>query len=424
VKCIDEEIPFEIPESWEWCRLGSIVQHNTGKTLDKGRNTGKAFEYITTSNVYWEGFELNNLKSMLMEENTIDRFTVKKGDLLVCEGGDSGRSAVWEYERTICFQNHVHRVRPYLSIESWYVYFFLHKIYLSKEIEQYKKGVAIQSLSGDALSSILLPLPPIKEQKCIIEEVKRCSHFVETIELNKISLEQFITQAKSKILDLAIRGKLVPQDPNDEPASVLLERIKSEHPESKKKTKYTGDNSHYPFMIPKSWEWVQVIDIAKLITGNTPSKENKNLYGFDFPFYKPADLEKGINVSTALDNLSSLGYEISRKLPKNSILVTCIGATIGKVGLIKQEGTCNQQINAIVPYFGIEPIFIYYFCISTFFQTQIKGNASATTLPIINKNKFGMLQITIPPTQEQIRIIKKIEEIFDSLDRIENSIKA
>jgi len=168
-----EEIPFEIPGNWVWCRLGEIVQHNSGKTLDSGRNTGVLRPYITTSNLYWGYFVLDNLRQMKIEDSEIDRCIAIKGDLLVCEGGEAGRSAVWQSEESVCFQNHIHRVRPHLEISSEYLYYYMKKIFISGEIHNYRKGMGIKNLSGSALSSIILPLPPLSEQKRIVAEIEK-----------------------------------------------------------------------------------------------------------------------------------------------------------------------------------------------------------------------------------------------------------
>ncbi|MDE5743189.1 MAG: restriction endonuclease subunit S, partial [Bacteroidales bacterium] len=140
-----------------------------------------------------------------------------------------------------------------------------------------------------------------------------------------------------------------------------------------------------PFEVPASWAWTTLGEIGDIITGSTPPKDITEYYGGNIPFYKPTDLEQGINTKISTDTLTALGYNQSRKIPVGSVLVTCIGATIGKTGLISTEGACNQQINAIIPSRLITSLFLYYFCISGYFQKEIRNNASATTLPILNK---------------------------------------
>ena len=171
----------------------------------------------------------------------------------------------------------------------------------------------------------------------------------------------------------------------------------------------TSDKPHYPFELPKGWKWTTLGEIGEITTGNTPSKDNKEYYGGNIPFFKPTDLEQGIDTKFSNDKLSQLGFESSRKLPANTVLVTCIGATIGKTGLISVEGSCNQQINAIVPTKSIIPYFLYYACVSEYMQNEIKSNASATTLPILNKGNFSKIAFPLPPLEEQKRIVSEIE---------------
>ena len=187
---------------------------------------------------------------------------------------------------------------------------------------------------------------------------------------------------------------------------------------------FTSDKPHYenvPFEIPSSWVWTTLGDIAEIITGNTPSKDIKEYYSGNIPFFKPTDLEQGIHTKYSKDRLTPLGFEQSRKLPANSVLVTCIGATIGKTGLTTVEGTCNQQINAIIPTSAILAKFLFYVCVSDYMQHEIKANASATTLPILNKGNFSKIAITIPPLQEQSRIVKSIEHWLSLVDCIEGN---
>ncbi len=170
------------------------------------------------------------------------------------------------------------------------------------------------------------------------------------------------------------------------------------------------------FRLPKGWIWRRLGEIGEVVTGTTPSKSREEYYARDFPFYKPTDLNNGYYVRKSEDGLSKKGIEEARLLPVKSILVTCIGATIGKTGFIRIEGASNQQINAIIPEKHILPEFVYFMCITPQFQKSIIDNASATTLPILNKSKFKDLDFPLPPLPEQKRIVSKIEELFTDLD--------
>lgn len=181
-KITQEEIPFELPDGWVWCRLGSIVQHNAGKTLHKGQNTGLFRDYITTSNLYWGYFKLDNVKKIQLEDNELERCSATKGDLLICEGGDVGRSSIWNEDYDICFQNHIHRIRPYSNINNIYIYYFMMYLYDSNKIIHYKKGMGIGNLSGQSLASIVLPLPPLEEQKAIVEKVEQLMQKCQALE--------------------------------------------------------------------------------------------------------------------------------------------------------------------------------------------------------------------------------------------------
>ena len=254
---------------------------------------------------------------------------------------------------------------------------------------------------------------------------------------------------RKKILDLAIRGKLVPQDPNDEPASALLECIRTEKQQMVKDGKlkkkdikndtviYVGeDNLHYekfqdgtvkciedeiPFELPEGWEWTRLGSVFFTVTGSTPSTKDTSLYGTDYPFYKPADLDAGYKVFKSESTVSEKGYRSGRPLPPHSVLVTCIGATIGKTGYIHNAGICNQQINAILPNTDILSDYTYFCICSQFEQQQILINSSATTLPILNKSKFDNLLFPVPPHEQQLLIVDKIQGMLTLVNKIQDN---
>ena len=174
-----------------------------------------------------------------------------------------------------------------------------------------------------------------------------------------------------------------------------------------------------PFDLPECWAWSRIGTSFITVTGNTPSTKDSTLYGGDFPFYKPSDLDNGIRVESARDTVSKKGYLCGRSLPELAVLVTCIGATIGKTGLIRKVGICNQQINAILPNGFILSEYMYYVICSNYEQSQIIARSAATTLPIINKGNFDRLLIPIPPILEQKQIIETINEMFALVSTIE-----
>lgn len=170
-KEITEEILFDLPDKWQWCRIGTVFMHNNGKQLNKGNTKGKLMKYITTSNLYWDGFVLDNLKEMPFEENEIERCMAVKGDLLVCEGGDIGRSCIWNYDFPIMLQNHIHKLRPYIPICTKFFYYIFNLYNLTGLIGG--KGIGIQGFSSKALHNTLVPLPPLKEQHRIVAQIEK-----------------------------------------------------------------------------------------------------------------------------------------------------------------------------------------------------------------------------------------------------------
>jgi type I restriction enzyme S subunit len=177
--------PFKIPNYWLTVKIGDIFDHNTGKTLNINNKEGLLKDYITTSNLYWNKFDLSFTRKMYFKESEINKYSATKGDLLICEGGDFGRAAIWRYDYNVCFQNHIHRLRPLglLSVEFYFYIFYLYK----KANLLEGKGIAIQGLSSSALHELMVPLPPYNEQLRIVSKIKELFAKIDVIQN---SLEQ------------------------------------------------------------------------------------------------------------------------------------------------------------------------------------------------------------------------------------------
>ena len=301
VKCIDEEIPFEIPATWEWCRLGYIFSHCTGKALNGTNRKGNLYTYITTSNLYWDRFELSSLKEMYFTEEELGKCTATKGDLLVCEGGDIGRSAIWNYDYNIRIQNHIHKLRSYIPLCTRFFYYVM---YLYKGIGYIGgKGIGIQGLSSGALHNILIPTPSINEQERIVSQIEAIMPIAAKYEKSQEELNQLNDSIHNKlrksILQEAIQGKLVPQITEEGTAKELLAKIRKEKEHLAKEGKlkksaltdsviFRGDDNKYyeqvgkeikeiteeiAFDLPNGWNWCRLKDICSIFTGATFKKE-------------------------------------------------------------------------------------------------------------------------------------------------------
>ena len=262
----------------------------------------------------------------------------------------------------------------------------------------------------------MIPLPPIAEQQRIVVEIEKWFALIDQVEQDKVDLQTTIKQTKSKILDLAIHGKLVPQDPNDKPAIELLKRINPDFTPC--------DNGHYPnfpFDIPKKWNWVTLGEIGKWQSGSTPSRLNKDYYNGDIPWLKTGDLNDGYITHIPEYITEKALNETSVKLnPTGSILMAMYGATIGKLGILTYPATTNQACCACEIYTGIEKEFLFYFLLSHRADFIKLGGGGAQ--PNISKEKIINTYIPLPPSEEQKRIVNAVNNVFAQLDVIMESL--
>ena len=409
----ENELPFEIPSKWEWCNLGMLFSHNTGKALNASKTDGVSLTYITTSNVYWNSFELDNLKIMPFTDSEIEKCTVKKGDLLVCEGGDIGRAAIWQFENEIRIQNHLHRLRPYDRIYTKFYYYIMYLYKANGRING--NGIGLQGLSSNALHNIIVPVPPVEEQKRIIDSIDSVLSLIEQIESHKQSLSSQIDNIKSKILDLAIRGKLVPQDPNDEPASVLLERIRAEKEKLIKQGKikrdkkesviFKGDdNSYYEKYgekLPSGWV---VTNFETLLEYEQPTKYIVSDTNYK-PTYKTPVLTAGksfiLGYTNETDNIfDDLPVIIFDDFTTESKFVDFkfkVKSSAMKILHINQDLVLPKYAFYLMQATDIDHDNHQRYCISTYSQEIV----------------------ALPPINEQERILTTLEHYYNLLDTLQ-----
>ena len=389
-----------------------------GKTLNSNKDTGELTPYLCSINIHWKYINLEEVKKTRFTKEEQKKYILSKNDLLVCEGGDIGRCFVWNFPIPMYYQNALHRIRFYNEINPFFLKFAIEHYKNIHILDKYSKGVTIKHLTKIALHSICFPLPPLSEQRRIVEKIEELLVLVDDLETNKTDLQSYIKQAKSKVLEMAIRGELVPQNPDDEPASVLLERIKKEQKSSKSKGKNTAHNTHYeeelPFDIPENWAWCRLGEVCEIIMGQSPKSENISKKGkLEFHQGKIFFTSKYIQSSESYTN------EITKIAPKNSVLI-CVRAPVGEVNITNRKLCIGRGLCSIVPLQEMSEIFVYYW--TKILKEKFIQKATGSTFASISIDIIRNEIIPLPPLTEQHRIVEKIEEIFSELEFIEESL--
>ena len=444
VNCIDEEVPFEIPQGWEWTRIGNIFNHASGKqqsSSNKGGGTPQKF--ITTSNLYWGYYVLDNVKVMNFTDEEIKTCSATKGDLLVCEGGAGyGRSAIWNEDYDICLQNHVHRLRPCISGLCEYVYHFM---YLLKESNNLTSvGTAMPGLSANRLKGLLLPLPPLSEQRRIVtklaellSQIDKYSKVQNQLDELNITIKESL---KKSILQEAIQGKLVPHLTEDGTAQDLLEQIKTEKQKLVKEGKlkksalatsviFRGDDNKYwekstecmeciddkiPFEIPSTWCWVRHNQLFEISGGSQPPKSQfvDNPKSGYIRLYQIRDY--GSNPMPVY-----IPKEKANKITKEGdIILARYGGSLGKVFWAK-DGAYNVAMAKVIPLFDSEFVnkqYLFLFYQSSIYQYLVKDHSRSAQAGF-NKDDLTDLFFPLPPLEEQSRIVEKYKSVTSIMSR-------
>ena len=443
VKCIDEEVPFEIPQGWEWCRMGCIGDWGAGATPAKGNP-----DYYGGSILWLRTGELNNGivydSEIKITDKALQECSLrmnKIGDVLIAMyGATIGKVAIVGKELTT---NQACCACTPFGIYNYYLFFFL----MGSQIDFIKKGEggAQPNISREKLISHLMPIPPLAEQNRIVEKIQRLLPLVEKYSNNQLLQDKLNSEITDKlcksILQEAIQGKLVPQIREEGTAQELLEQIKEEKQNLVKEGKlkksalatsviFRGDDNKYyeqigkkclditeqiPFEIPSNWEWCRVRNVSNSYIGLT---------------YKPTDIEeKGTivlrscnirNGKLALDDIVRVSSSISEKLliEENDIIICARNGSkrlVGKSALIRNlsEPMTFGAFMAICK----TPIYEYMFAYlqSDLFFGQLRDVSNTTTINQLTQNKFNDFLIPIPPIREQERIAFKISQLFQKL---------
>ena len=411
-----ENVPFEVPSSWMWTTLGEVGTWQSGGTPSRFNKSyyGGNIPWLKTGDLN-DGLITDILESITEEavSNSSAKLNPIGSVLIAMYGATIGKLGILTIPATTnqaccaCVE--------YLGITQLYLFYFL----LSQREAFVAKGGggAQPNISKEIIVNTYFPLPPYAEQQRIVAEIERWFSLIDIIENGKEDLQTSIKQAKSKILDLAIHGKLVPQDPSDEPASELLKRINS-------KAEITSDNGHYtqlPFEAPQNWCWTTLGKIGKWQSGSTPNRLNKDYYNGNIPWLKTGDLNDGYITHIPEYITEKALNETSVKLnPTGSVLIAMYGATIGKIGILTFPTTTNQACCACEVFNGIDKEFLFFFLLSHREEFIKMGGGGAQ--PNISKEKIINTYIPLPPFAEQKRIVNAVNELFTKLDTIMESL--
>ena len=412
VKCIDDEIPFEVPESWEILRFDDFCFLKAGQFVSAKDIYKECTQHL---NPCYGG---NGLRGYVKTHTHEGSFSLigRQGALCGNVNFVSGRFHATE---------HAVVVQSFGScINNKWLYYILSAMNLN----QYSAGAAQPGLNVGFLNKLCIAIPPRVEQNRIVEKIESALAKVEVIDTDKEDLFQFVKITKSKILDLAIRGKLVPQDPNDEPASVLLGHIKSEYPESKKKAQKTRDNSHYTFEIPESWEWLPLSEFIVIISGVSYNKTDVCDDGIRV--IRGGNITEGEIQILQDDVFLPQKYSNDDNIIKNGdiVIVASTGSSqlIGKPGFALKDYK-NTHIGAFLriirPKTNEIAEYLKLIFKTDFYRDYIRDLAKGTSINNIRNNYIEEFEIPFPPLNEQTRIIQRVDSISSYLDEIIQSIE-
>jgi type I restriction enzyme S subunit len=422
---ITDEIPFDIPDSWEWARLKSFADSCLGKMLDAQKNKGSLMPYLRNVNVRWHSFDLSDLLQMRFEQDELERYEVIPGDLIVCEGGEPGRCAVWtEKTGRMRIQKALHRIRPFHGISSSYLAYVIQLYSNNKYLSGFFTGTTIKHLTGKALDNLLFPLPSQEEQARIVAKIEVLLPHVEEYGKAETALSKLNTelpeQLKKSILQWAIQGHLVPQDPTDEPASELLKRIKAEKAALIKSGKIKKEKplppiseDEIPFDIPESWIWVRCGDVFQHNTGKALNSTNRN--GRLLEYITTSNLYWNRFELDKLREMFFTDAEIEKCNARKGDLLVCEGGDYGRAAIWNfNRPICIQNhIHRLRSFAPVSTKFFYYLFL--FYKSAGLIGGKGIGIQGLSSNALHALVFPLPPLAEQKRIVDKLETVLIAL---------
>ena len=403
--------PYLLPNGWEWCNLEDIVCELKYGTSEKSLSVGK-IAVLRMGNITNVGtIDYSNLVYSSNNED-IKLYSLEKDDLLFNRTNSSewvGKTAIYKKEQPAIYAGYLIRIRPIL-IFSDYLNTVMNSSYYRNWCYNVKTDAVNQSnINAQKLSQLMIPIPPLKEQERIVVEVAKWISLIDTIKNSKEDLQTTIKQAKSKILNLAIHGKLVPQDPNDEPAIELLKRINPDFTPC--------DNGHYPV------GWIETI-LGELFSHNTGKALNSsNKEGIFKDYLTTSNVYWNKFDFTAIKQMPFKESELNKCTVTKGDLLVCEGGDIGRSAIWNYDyDICIQNhIHRLRPKIDLCVPF-YYYTFAYLKENNLIGGKGIGLLGL-SSNALHKIEMPLPPLAEQQRIVQKIEELFSVLDNIQNALE-
>lgn len=450
----DEE-PYQVPDNWVWTRLGKISEKISKGTTPRGGEqayTNNGIKFLRVENIS-DDYRIDTLNIKYVTEEIhngfLKRSILEENDLLISIAGSLGKTAIVSKEnlplntnQAIAFVRFINKEK---YVSKYFAYFFNSNI-IKKSLLSQTKVTAIPNLTLEVINNTKVALPPIEEQKRIVEKL---DYFFDKIQKVKEIIEEVKEKnqaRKESILSKAFTGELTAKwrTDNIHSAKELLNKIndeklasweieckKAEEEGRKKPTKpklksideMIVPNDEIPYKIPDNWIWTRLKNVNEVITGGTPSKKMKEYWeNKDINFVKPSDLYQSRNLNFSEEYVDIRAKEKVKMIPKGSTILCCIGS-VGKSAFNEIECCTNQQINSLIPKKEIlNPLYNFYYSNSQYFKNQMQNSSSATTIAILNKSKTEELYFPLPPIEEQKEIVRILDNIFSKENMISELI--
>lgn len=431
----EDEIPFEIPESWEWVKITSILllltdgTHNSPPSFPSGD-----YLYITAKNIKSDGIDLTNVSyvSKKIHDEIYSRCNPEYGDILyIKDGATAGVVTINNLKEPFSLLSSVALLKQSREMDSRYLLAYFNSPYCYNTVRSSMKGAAITRITLRMIQEWLIPVPPIEEQRRIAEKVDLLLPKIKEYgkaqdALNKLNAE-LPERLKKSILQEAIEGRLVPQDPNDEPASVLLDKIRQEKAQLVKAGKLKKKDlietpiseDEIPFEIPDSWEWAKLGDVTEIARGGSPRpiKEYLTNAPNGLNWIKIGDTDKGGKyINSCKEKIKPEGLKKTRMVHPGDFLLTN-SMSFGRPYITNIEGCIHDGWLMISPYAGVfDQSFLFYVLSSAFAHKQFNDKVAGAVVQNLNSDKVADSIIPLPPLAEQHRIVKKLEQLLGKIE--------